>query len=128
MSCTYGTATATSLMPKQSIRTVRSWRTLRRMVRYSESNVSPSTPSFVRRWTLMQHGMAFSSRRRSTCFNGAPRDAEKALHLTIRLIAVGKVRERYVADALADFRVRLRPYHRLEEVEVRAADGADPAR
>ena len=72
--------------------------------------------------------MAFSSRRRSTCFNGAPRDAEKALHLTIRLIAVGKVRERYVADALADFRVRLRPYHRLEEVEVRAADGADPAR
>jgi 23S rRNA (pseudouridine1915-N3)-methyltransferase len=24
--------------------------------------------------------------------------------------------------------VRLRPYHRLEEIEVRAADGADPAR
>jgi 23S rRNA (pseudouridine1915-N3)-methyltransferase len=44
------------------------------------------------------------------------------------VIAVGKVRERYVAEALADFRVRLRPYHRLEEIEVRAADGADPTR
>jgi 23S rRNA (pseudouridine1915-N3)-methyltransferase len=44
------------------------------------------------------------------------------------VIAVGKVRERYVAGALADFRARLRPYHRLEEIEVRAADGADPAR
>jgi 23S rRNA (pseudouridine1915-N3)-methyltransferase len=46
----------------------------------------------------------------------------------VRLIAVGKVRERYIGDAMADFRVRLRPYHRLEEIEVRAADGADPAR
>jgi 23S rRNA (pseudouridine1915-N3)-methyltransferase len=46
----------------------------------------------------------------------------------VRLIAVGKVRERYVGDAMADFRVRLRPYHRLEEFEVRAADGADPVR
>ena len=44
------------------------------------------------------------------------------------MIAVGKVRERYIADAIADFRARLRPYHRLEEVEVRAADGGDPAR
>ncbi|MBV9409166.1 MAG: 23S rRNA (pseudouridine(1915)-N(3))-methyltransferase RlmH [Candidatus Eremiobacteraeota bacterium] len=44
------------------------------------------------------------------------------------MIAVGKVRERYVAEALADFRGRLRPYHRLDEVEVRAADGGDPAR
>jgi len=46
----------------------------------------------------------------------------------VRVIAVGKVRERYLAAALADFRARLRPYHRLEEVEVRAADGAEPAR
>jgi 23S rRNA (pseudouridine1915-N3)-methyltransferase len=46
----------------------------------------------------------------------------------IRLIAVGKVRERYIGAALDDFRTRLRPYHRLEEVEVRAADGSDPAR
>lgn len=44
------------------------------------------------------------------------------------MIAVGKVRERYVGEALADFRARLRPYHRLEEIEVRAADGGDPAR
>ncbi len=46
----------------------------------------------------------------------------------VRLIAVGKVRERYLAEAIADFRTRLRPYHRLEEIEVRAADGADPDR
>jgi 23S rRNA (pseudouridine1915-N3)-methyltransferase len=48
--------------------------------------------------------------------------------LNVRLIAVGKVRERYVADAVADFRARLRPYHRVDEVEARAADGAEPAR
>ncbi|MGD1066787.1 MAG: 23S rRNA (pseudouridine(1915)-N(3))-methyltransferase RlmH [Vulcanimicrobiaceae bacterium] len=48
--------------------------------------------------------------------------------MIIRLIAVGKVRERYIGAALDDFRTRLRPYHRLEEVEVRAADGSDPAR
>lgn len=46
----------------------------------------------------------------------------------VRVIAVGKVRERYLSAALADFRARLRPYHRLEEIEVRAADGAEPAR
>ncbi|HEX3466696.1 MAG TPA: 23S rRNA (pseudouridine(1915)-N(3))-methyltransferase RlmH [Candidatus Elarobacter sp.] len=46
----------------------------------------------------------------------------------VRLIAVGKVRERYVAEALADFRARLRPYHRFDEVEVRAADGGDAER
>ncbi|HWT06535.1 MAG TPA: 23S rRNA (pseudouridine(1915)-N(3))-methyltransferase RlmH [Xanthomonadales bacterium] len=33
-----------------------------------------------------------------------------------------------MADALADFRARLRPYHRFDEVEVRAADGGDSAR
>ena len=46
----------------------------------------------------------------------------------VRLIAVGKVREKYVAAALDDFRVRLRPYHRLEEIEVRAGDGGDAER
>ena len=46
----------------------------------------------------------------------------------VRLIAVGKMRERYLADAVADFRTRLRPYHRLEEIEVRASDGSDPQR
>lgn len=45
----------------------------------------------------------------------------------MRLIAVGKVRERYIADALADFRKRLRPYYPLEEIEVKAADGTHPA-
>lgn len=48
--------------------------------------------------------------------------------MNVRLVAVGKVRERYIAAALDDFRTRLRPYHRLEEIEVRAGDGADPER
>jgi len=53
------------------------------------------------------------------CANGTP--------VHVRLIAVGKIRERYIAAALDDFRTRLRPYHKLEEIEVRAADGSDPA-
>jgi 23S rRNA (pseudouridine1915-N3)-methyltransferase len=48
--------------------------------------------------------------------------------MQLRVIAVGKVRERYLDAALADFRERLRPYHRLEEIELRSADGSDPAR
>ncbi|GAC1583702.1 MAG: 23S rRNA (pseudouridine(1915)-N(3))-methyltransferase RlmH [Candidatus Velthaea sp.] len=44
----------------------------------------------------------------------------------LRLIAVGKLREPYLAAAAADFRKRLAPYHRLEEIEVRAADGDRP--
>jgi 23S rRNA (pseudouridine1915-N3)-methyltransferase len=40
--------------------------------------------------------------------------------VNLRLVAVGKVRERYIAAALDDFRTRLRPYHRLEEIEIRA--------
>ncbi len=51
-----------------------------------------------------------------------------ASSMHVRLIAVGKVRERYIAEALAGFRARLRPYHRFEEVEVRAADGTDAER
>jgi 23S rRNA (pseudouridine1915-N3)-methyltransferase len=46
----------------------------------------------------------------------------------VRLIAVGKLREPYLIDAADDFRRRLRPYHRLDEVEVRAGDGSDAAR
>jgi 23S rRNA (pseudouridine1915-N3)-methyltransferase len=46
----------------------------------------------------------------------------------LRLIAVGKLREAYVVAAADDFRRRLRPYHRLEEIEVRAGDGSDAAR
>ena len=48
--------------------------------------------------------------------------------MQLRLVAVGKLREAYLAAAADDFRRRLRPYHRLEEIEVRPADGADPAR
>jgi 23S rRNA (pseudouridine1915-N3)-methyltransferase len=44
-----------------------------------------------------------------------------------RIIAVGRLREPYLAAAAADFRRRLAPYHRLEELEVRAADGERPA-
>jgi 23S rRNA (pseudouridine1915-N3)-methyltransferase len=46
----------------------------------------------------------------------------------LRLIAVGKLREPYLIAAAEDFRRRLRPYHRLEEVEVRAGDGSDATR
>jgi 23S rRNA (pseudouridine1915-N3)-methyltransferase len=46
----------------------------------------------------------------------------------LRLIAVGKLREPYLIAAAEDFRRRLRPYHRLDEVEVRAGDGNDAAR
>lgn len=44
-----------------------------------------------------------------------------------RLIAVGKLRETYVAQACADFRRRLVPMFPYDEVEVRASDGRDPA-
>ena len=37
----------------------------------------------------------------------------------VRVIAVGKLREPYLIAAADDFRRRLRPYHRLEEIEVR---------
>lgn len=46
----------------------------------------------------------------------------------LRLIAVGKLREPYLIAAVADFRKRIAPYHRLEEIEIRAADGAQPER
>jgi len=38
------------------------------------------------------------------------------------------MREPYLVAAADDFRKRIRPYHRLDEVEVRAADGSDPDR
>ena len=37
----------------------------------------------------------------------------------VRLIAVGKLGEPYLTAAADDFRRRLRPYHRLEELELR---------
>ena len=45
-----------------------------------------------------------------------------------RLVAVGKIREPYIAAALDDFRKRLRRYEAYDEVEVAASDGRDPAR
>jgi 23S rRNA (pseudouridine1915-N3)-methyltransferase len=39
--------------------------------------------------------------------------------MQLRLIAVGKLREPYLIAAAEDFRRRLRPYHKLEEIEVR---------
>jgi 23S rRNA (pseudouridine1915-N3)-methyltransferase len=44
----------------------------------------------------------------------------------VRLIAVGKLRETYLAAAADDFRRRLRPYHRLEEIEVPGAGASEP--
>jgi 23S rRNA (pseudouridine1915-N3)-methyltransferase len=38
--------------------------------------------------------------------------------LIIRIIAVGRLREKYWQDAAADFSRRLRPYARLELIEV----------
>ena len=46
----------------------------------------------------------------------------------IRLLTVGKIRERYIAEAVADFRTRLRRYEPFEELEVAAAFGGDPER
>ena len=48
--------------------------------------------------------------------------------MKLRLIAVGKLRETYVAAACDDFRTRLRRYEPFEELEVPAAHGGDPAR
>jgi 23S rRNA (pseudouridine1915-N3)-methyltransferase len=46
----------------------------------------------------------------------------------LRLIAVGGVREPYVAEAVADFRRRLQRMTPYEEHEVAASHGRDPAR
>ncbi|HEV7180062.1 MAG TPA: 23S rRNA (pseudouridine(1915)-N(3))-methyltransferase RlmH [Candidatus Baltobacteraceae bacterium] len=45
--------------------------------------------------------------------------------MQLRLIAIDKLRTRYVVEACAEFRKRLAPYHSYEEVEVRAANGSD---
>lgn len=46
--------------------------------------------------------------------------------MQIRIVAVGKVRERYVAAACEDFRARLQPYFPVEIVEVKASLGSQP--
>jgi len=50
--------------------------------------------------------------------------------LIIRIVAVGRLREKYWQEAAADFARRLRPYTRLETVEVPEAhikEAASPA-
>lgn len=46
--------------------------------------------------------------------------------MQLRVVAVGKVRERYVAAACDDFAKRLAPYYPIEIVEVKAALGTQP--
>lgn len=48
--------------------------------------------------------------------------------MQIRVIAVGKLREPYIAQACADFSKRLVPYHALELIEVRAGKGGESQR
>lgn len=47
--------------------------------------------------------------------------------MQIRLVAVGKLRERYVNAACADFSERIAPYYPLEVVEVKASLGTAPS-
>jgi 23S rRNA (pseudouridine1915-N3)-methyltransferase len=44
----------------------------------------------------------------------------------VRIVAVDRLRSTYVAEACADLRKRLLPYHSYEEIEVRPGDGKDP--
>jgi 23S rRNA (pseudouridine1915-N3)-methyltransferase len=46
--------------------------------------------------------------------------------MQIRIVAVGKVRERYVAAACDDFRTRIAPYYPTDIVEVKASLGSQP--
>ena len=46
--------------------------------------------------------------------------------MQLRIIAVGKVRERYIASACDDFRTRLAPYYPVEIVEVKPSAGSQP--
>lgn len=47
--------------------------------------------------------------------------------MQLKIVAVGKVRERYVAAACDDFQQRIRPYYPIEVTEVKAALGSHPA-
>ena len=47
--------------------------------------------------------------------------------MQLRIIAVGRLRETYTAQACAEFAKRIAPYYPLEIVEVRAASGTRPA-
>jgi 23S rRNA (pseudouridine1915-N3)-methyltransferase len=45
----------------------------------------------------------------------------------IRIVAVGKLRERYVGAGCDDFRTRIAPYFPVDVVEVKASLGSQPA-
>lgn len=47
--------------------------------------------------------------------------------MNVRLVCVDRIRTPYVAQACADFRMRLRPYYTVDEVDVKAADGSNAA-
>ena len=46
----------------------------------------------------------------------------------VRIAAVGKLRDPAAAALCAEFEKRLRAYHRIEILEVRASSGSDPAK
>lgn len=46
--------------------------------------------------------------------------------MQIRIVAVGKLKARYAAQACGEFAKRLGPYYPLEIVEVKASDGSQP--
>jgi 23S rRNA (pseudouridine1915-N3)-methyltransferase len=48
--------------------------------------------------------------------------------MQLRIAAVGKLRDPAAAAVCAEFRKRLRAYHRVEVAEVRASSGSDPAK
>lgn len=48
--------------------------------------------------------------------------------MQLRIAAVGKLRDPAAAALCAEFQKRLRAYHRMEVIEVRASGGADPAK
>ncbi len=61
----------------------------------------------------------------ATNTDGGGHVANKA-GVQIRIIGVGKLRERYVAAACAEFVKRIGPYYPLEVVEVKASLGSQP--
>lgn len=46
--------------------------------------------------------------------------------MQVRIVAVGKLKERYAAQACAEFQKRLRPYYPVEIIEVKASDASRP--
>ena len=46
--------------------------------------------------------------------------------MQLRIVAVGKLKERYAAQACAEFEKRLRPYFPVDVIEVKASDGTQP--